>query len=149
MVRSRRWAMRINCAAISCAMPTIVRCTRFFWMCAMRLRIFLITRRSLICSSVRAQVQPRRSIVQRNREFHRPHRTELPCTDDFLCLIYRREPDFDYELAKLLILVKELKLFGRSKRCELQVVPLVGNLKILQGLVFLPQSSVGESQAKA
>jgi hypothetical protein len=44
--------------------------------------------------------------------------------------------------------MKELKLFVRGKRGELQVVPLVGNLKILQGIVFLPQSAVGSRDAK-
>lgn len=119
MVRWRRWVMQNNCEAIFFVMPTIVPCTRFFWMCAMRPRIFLITLRSLTCSSARAlRAQPQRSSVQRNQEFHRPHHSELPYTDDFSYSIYRRETDFDHELAKLRLLVQELKLFGRGKRGE-------------------------------
>lgn len=68
--------------------------------------------------------------------------------DDLRYLIYRWETDLDHELAKVRIIVEELKLFGGGKLGELQVVPLVGDLKILQGIIFLPQGSAGSSHAK-
>src|ERR1700677_760437 len=63
--------------------------------------------------------------------------------------IHQRQADLGHEFAKLPVLVHRLKLAVGDERGELQVVPLVSDIEVLQGIVLLDQGCVGTGHFKS